>query len=150
MIVLDTNVISAVMRREPDPVVVAWLDRRPPESIWTTAVTVFEVHFGLELLAPGRRRRQLEEAFARALEEDLEGRVLPFERTAAREAALIAARRRRAGRPVEVRDVQIAGIVVARRATLATRNTRHFEDLGPRAHAALWPRILHWLRGLAA
>ena len=130
MIVLDTNVISAVMRRQPDPVVIAWLDRQPPESVWTTAVTVFEIHFGLDLLAPGRRRRQLEEAFARALEEDFEARILPFERHAAREAARIAARRRQAGRPVEIRDVQIAGIVVARRATLATRNIRYFEDLG--------------------
>ena len=130
MIVLDTNVISAVMRRQPDPVVVAWLDRQPPESVWTTAVTVFEIHFGLDLLAPGRRRRQLEEAFARALEEDFEARILPFERNAAREAALIAARRRQAGRPVEIRDAQIAGIVVARRAPLATRNIGHFEDLG--------------------
>ncbi len=130
MIVLDTNVISAVMRRQPDPVVIAWLDRQPPESVWTTAVTVFEIHFGLDLLAPGRRRRQLEEAFARALEEDFEARILPFERNAAREAALIAARRRQAGRPVEIRDAQIAGIVVARRATLATRNIGHFEDLG--------------------
>jgi predicted nucleic acid-binding protein len=130
MIVLDTNVISAVMRRQPDPVVIAWLDRQPPESVWTTAVTVFAIHFGLDLLAPGRRRRQLEEAFARALEEDFEARILPFERNAAREAALIAARRRQAGRPVEIRDAQIAGIVVARRATLATRNIRHFADLG--------------------
>ena len=130
MIVLDTNVISALMRQEADPVVVGWLDRQPPEDVWTTAVSVFEVLFGLELLAAGRRRRRLEDAFTRALEADFEGRVLPFEQTAARQAALIAARQRRAGRPVEIRDVQIAGIVAARRAVLATRNTRHFAGLG--------------------
>jgi toxin FitB len=79
MIVLDTNVVSALMRQVPDPVVVGWLDRQPLESVWITAVTVFEVHFGLELLASGRRRRQLEDAFARALDEDFEGRILPFE-----------------------------------------------------------------------
>ena len=130
MIILDTNVISALMRKDIDPVVVAWLDRQPTESIWLTAVTVFEVHLGLELLAPGRRRRQLEGAFARALDEDFEGRILPFERDAARAAALLAARQQQAGRPIDFRDVQIAGIAAARRAALATRNTRHFADLG--------------------
>lgn len=130
MIVLDTNVLSALMRQEANPLVVEWLDRQPSQSIWVTAVTVFEVHFGLELLEPGRRRRQLESEFARALKEDFEGRILPFEQSAASAAALIAAHRRGAGRPIEIRDVQIAGIVAARRATLATRNTRHFADLG--------------------
>jgi predicted nucleic acid-binding protein len=130
VIILDTNVVSALMRRDVDPIVIAWLDDQPPESIWTTAVTVFEIAFGLEILAAGRRRRQLEDAFDRLLEDDFEGRILPFERSAAQEAASIAARRRRAGRPVEIRDAQIAGLVAARRATLATRNTRHFSDLG--------------------
>ncbi len=130
MIVLDTNVVSALMRKDADPVAVAWLDRQPPELVWITAVTAFEVHFGLELLPPGRRRRRLEDAFARALEEDFEGRVLPFEQRAARQAGLIAARGQKAGRAVEIRDAQIAGIVSCRRATLATRNTRHFVDLG--------------------
>jgi toxin FitB len=130
MIILDTNVISALMRQSADPAVVGWLDSQPSESIWTTAVTVFEVHFGLELLAQGRRRRRLQEEFARALEEDFEGRVLPFERNAAREAGLVAARRRQGSRPIEIRDAQIAGIAAAWRAALATRNTRHFADLG--------------------
>ncbi len=98
--------------------------------IWTTAITVFEVRFGLELLADGRRRRLLEEAFAKALEEDFENRVLHFDPTAADIAGRLAAERRRAGRPVEIRDVQIAGITAARRASLATRNLRHFEGLG--------------------
>lgn len=130
MILLDTNVLSALMRREADPGVVAWLDAQPPESIWTTAVTVFEIRLGLEILADGRRRKALEEAFARALEEDFDGRVLPFDQTAAEAAGIIAARQREAGRPIEIRDVQIAGITAARKATLATRNTRHFEGTG--------------------
>lgn len=130
MIVLDTNVVSALMRHEPDPIVVTWLDGLPPESIWTTSITVFEVRLGLEILAPGRRRHQLEEAFAKALEEDFENRVLPFDQAAAQAAGRIAAERRRAGRTVEIRDVQIAGIVNARKATLATRDTRHFEGCG--------------------
>jgi predicted nucleic acid-binding protein len=130
VIVLDTNVLSALMRREPDPAVVAWLDGQPGESIWTTAITVFEVLFGLELLARGRRRRQLEVAFSVALTEDFEGRILPFDHDAAREAATRAAARRAAGTPVDFRDIEIAGIVSARRATLATRNVRHFDGLG--------------------
>jgi toxin FitB len=130
VIVLDTNVVSALMRDEPDPVVAAWLDGLPPESVWTTSITVFEVRLGLEILAAGKRRRQLEEAFAMALEEDFEGRVLPFDQSAAQAAGRIAAERRRVGRTIEIRDVQIAGIVSVRKATLATRNTRHFEGCG--------------------
>jgi toxin FitB len=130
LILLDTNILSALMLREPDPVVVSWLDSLPAESVWTAAVTVFEVRMGLEILPAGRRRDQLEESFAKALEEDFENRVLPFDHLAAEAAGRIAAERRQAGRPVEIRDVQIAGIARARRATLATRNVRHFEGCG--------------------
>ncbi len=130
MIILDTNVISALMRSEPDKVVVRWLDALPPESLWTTAITVFEVRLGLEILAAGRRRRLLEAAFAAALTEDFEGRVLAFDHDAAQAAGGLAAERRRAGRTVEIRDVQIAGIAIARKAAVATRNLRHFEGLG--------------------
>jgi toxin FitB len=111
-------------------VVVAWLDNQPAESVWTTAITIFEVRTGLDLLAVGRRRRALEMAFDQFLEEDLEGRVQSFDQAAAQAAGTIAADRQRAGRSVEIRDVQIAGIVSARKATLATRSTRHFEGLG--------------------
>jgi predicted nucleic acid-binding protein len=130
VILLDTNVVSALMQREPDPKVIAWLDDLPAESIWTTAITVFEVRLGLELLVASRRRKHLEDAFTKALAEDFEGRVLPFDLPAAQAAGRIAAERRRAGRPVEIRDLQIAGIALARRAALATRNLRHFEGLG--------------------
>jgi hypothetical protein len=130
VILLDTNVISVLMRREVEPLVVAWLDAQPSESIWTTSITVFEVRFGLEILASGRRRRSLEVAFDKMLEEDFEGRIVPFDETAAHAAGQIAAERRRLGRPVEIRDVQIAGIAAARKATIATRNLRHFEGLG--------------------
>ena len=102
-----------------------------PSTLFSVStVTVFEVRLGLELLAAGRRRQQLEEAFAKALEEDFENRVVPFDQAAAQAAGRLAAERRRAGRPVEFRDVQIAGIATARKAVLATRNVRHFEDLG--------------------
>jgi predicted nucleic acid-binding protein len=132
LILLDTNVLSALMHREPDQTVVAWLDEQPSESVWTTSITVFEVRMGLELLAKGRRRSQLEQEFDRLLIEDLDGRVQLFDRAAADAAGTIAASRQRAGRTVEIRDVQIAGIASSRKATLATRNVRHFEGLGVR------------------
>lgn len=129
MIVLDTNVLSALMRVAPEAAVVGWLDRQPAESVWITSITLFEARLGLALLPKGRRRQALEVAFARLLEEDLENRVLDFDSAAATEAASLAAGRHKAGRPVDLRDTQIAGIALARRATLATRNLRHFADL---------------------
>ncbi|OGA47481.1 MAG: twitching motility protein PilT [Betaproteobacteria bacterium RIFCSPLOWO2_12_FULL_63_13] len=129
MIILDTNVLSALMRQAPELPVVEWLDRQPAESVWITSITLFEAHLGLALLPKGRRRQALEAAFAQLLAEDLENRVLDFDSAAAIEAASLAADRQRAGRPVDMRDTQIAGIALARRATLATRNVRHFQDL---------------------
>jgi predicted nucleic acid-binding protein len=129
VIVLDTNVLSALMRTNPEAVVVEWLDRQPADSVWLTSITVFEARFGLALLPTGRRRTGLERAFDRVLTEDLSSRVLTFDEVAAATAAQIAADRRRAGRLVDLRDTLIAGIVQARRATIATRNTRHFEGL---------------------
>jgi predicted nucleic acid-binding protein len=129
MIILDTNVLSALMRTAPEVPVVAWLDRQPAESVWITSITLFEARLGLALLPTGRRRQTLEASFARLLKEDLENRVLDFDSAAATEAASLAAERQKAGRPVDMRDTQIAGIALARRATLATRNVRHFGDL---------------------
>ena len=129
MIILDTNVLSTLMQRAPEASVVAWLDRQPAESVWITSITLFETRLGLALLPAGRRRQALQAAFERLLEEDLENRVLDFDSAAATEAAVLAAERQRTGRPVDMRDTQIAAIASARRATLATRNVRHFVDL---------------------
>jgi predicted nucleic acid-binding protein len=130
MIVLDTNVLSAAMASRIEPKVAAWLNRQAVESIWTTAVTVFEVRLGIERLPAGRRRTALEREFAETLEQDIAGRVLPFDAEAGAEAARFAVQRQRAGRPVEIRNVQIAGIVFARNAVLATHNTADFEGVG--------------------
>lgn len=129
MIILDTKVLSALMQSIPDEQVIIWLDRQPAESIWMNAINLFEIRYGLAQLTPGRRRKTLEEAFDLLLRDDLEGRVLPFDTSAADHAARLAGERRRTGRPVDMRDTQIAGICEARNATLATRNTRHFEDI---------------------
>ena len=130
MIVLDTNVLSALMRAEPDRPVVRWLDRLAAESIWTTSITVFEVRFGLEVLPAGERKAALQHAFDQVIDEDLRGRVLDFDARAASVAGQIAAKLRALGRSVDMRDAQIAGIIAARRATLATRNVSHFVDAG--------------------
>ena len=129
MIILDTNVLSALMRTTPETTVVAWLDRQPAESIWITSITLFEARLGLARLPKGKRRQTLEAAFTQLLEDDLENRVLDFDTAAATEAATLAADRQRAGRPVDIRDTQIAGIALARHAVVATRNVRHFSDL---------------------
>ena len=129
MIILDTNVLGALMRTVPDATVVAWLDRQPAESVWITSITLFETRFGLALLPSGRRRHALESAFDHLLKEDLENRVLDFDSAAATAAASLAATRQKSGQPVDMRDTQIAGIALARRASLATRNVRHFADL---------------------
>src|SRR5579863_7946628 len=128
MIVLDTNVLSALMRQTPDPPVIAWLDRQPRTSIWTTSITLLEVRFGLQIMAAGKRRSLLMAAFAAVLEK-LGYRVIPFDVAAAEQAGDLMASRHKTGRPVKLRDTMIAGIVLAQRATLATRNTAHFEDI---------------------
>jgi predicted nucleic acid-binding protein len=128
MIVLDTNVLSALMRQTPDATVIAWLDKQPRTSVWTTSVTILEIQFGLQIIAAGKRRSQLLDNF-RTVQEKMGHRVAPFDDAAAIQAADLMAIRHRKGRPVELRDTMIAGIVVARHATLATRNVIHFEDL---------------------
>lgn len=129
MIILDTNVLSALMQQQPDVQVVAWLDNQPAESIWISSITLFEARYGLALLAPGQRKSLLQERFDQLLQDDLDNRVLLFDANAATRAAQLAAQRKARGRPVDMRDTFIAGIALARLATLATRNTRHFDDL---------------------
>jgi hypothetical protein len=129
MIILDTNVISAVMSIRPDEIVVRWMDQQPDSSIWTSSVTIFEIAAGIEVLPRGRKRDRLRSEFDRFVEEDIEGRILPFDELAAETAAALVGTRRRSGRVGELRDAMIAGIAIGRRATLATRNIRHFDDL---------------------
>jgi predicted nucleic acid-binding protein len=129
MIILDTNVVSALMRLPPDTAVISLLNAYDPDSIWTTAVTFFEVRQGIERLPDSRRRADLDAAATRAFDQMLAGKVLDFDTDAARSAAILAAARERHGRPGDFRDTMIAGIVLSHRAEFATRNVRHFADL---------------------
>jgi hypothetical protein len=129
MIILDTNVVSEVMRLNPDPNVIAWLDRQAEATVWITSVTVLEVRTGIELLPTGRRKTNLSFDFERFMDTDIQGRVVAFDGRAARLTATVIATRRGIGRSSELCDSMIAGIVIATGGTLATRNIRHFDDL---------------------
>jgi toxin FitB len=130
MILLDTNVVSAVMARAPDAVVVAWLDRQETLTLFLSAVTVAEIRYGLHLLPDGRRRSSLEDRFTTFMVEGFSGRVLPFDAEAAQRYGEIMAARRGAGRPMSILDGQIAAVARANRLTVATRNVRDFELCG--------------------
>jgi len=129
MVILDTNVLSELMQQRANPLVRQWLDRQAELSVWTTSITIFEIRYGMELLPRSRRRASLESEFERLIEDDIQGRIVPFDAQAATVAAGLMAQRQRTGRSGDLRDAMIAGIVIAGHATLATRNMRHFDDL---------------------
>jgi len=130
MIVLDTNVVSELMRPDAAPLVFEWAARQPRSALFTTTVTMAEIFYGLELLAKGRKRLDLTAAATTLFETSFSGRVLSFDTDAAALYATIAAARRKAGRPIAPFDAQIASIALSRGASLATRNTADFELCG--------------------
>ena len=131
MIVLDTNVVSELMRPAPSEAVLRWISGHPTALLFTTTITQAEILFGLALLPEGRRRGGLVSAAERMFAEDFAGRVLPFDGAAAQAFAHIAAARRQKGRPTGALDAQIAAIAHSRGASLATRNVADFLDCGP-------------------
>ena len=133
MIILDTNVLSELMRPTPSPRVVAWVAKQPATELFTTSITEAEIFYGLELLTKGKRREGLLAAAEAMFAEDLAGRVLGFDSDAARAFSRIAAHRRALGRPISHADAQIAAITQVRGAKLATRNVTDFEDCGVHA-----------------
>ncbi len=130
MIILDTNVLSELMRDDPNAKVLAWLDLQPSASIWITTVTLMESRFGLFRMPAGKRRDHRLKELELILAEDIERRFAPFDEAAALSTALLLAERQLKGRPIEYRDAMIAGIAISTKATLATRNVAHFSDLG--------------------
>ncbi len=130
MIVLDTNVLSEMMRPVPSPVVMQWLESQPAEHLMTTALTVAEIEHGIGRLPAGKRRNTLESSFRTLLARGFSQRVLPFDAAAAAEYAEIAVRRERSGRQVHGMDLLIAAVVRARGLVLATRNEGDFQACG--------------------
>ena len=128
MIILDTNVISALMNDPPESKVVTWFDRQPESSIWTTSISILEIQFGLQSMAAEKRKTGLSQVFEIILKE-MNGRIAVFDEDAARATASLMASRQKRGRVGELRDSMIAGIVLVRRAVLATRNVTHFADI---------------------
>lgn len=130
MIVLDTNVVSEALRPTPSAKVLVWMRSEPLTALFTTSITEAELRYGAALSPDGRRRRSLEAAIMQILATQFPGRILPFDSTAAREFADIAAARRRAGRPIAEADARIAAIARSRGASLATRNVTDFAGCG--------------------
>ena len=130
MIVLDTNVVSELLRPSPAARVEQWLAAQDGAMVYFTAVGEAELRRGVEILPAGRRRNSLAKVVEGILEQDFRGRILSFDRTAARAFAAIAAVRRRVGRPISQFDCQIAAIAMANSAAVATRNIADFEACG--------------------
>jgi len=130
MIVLDTNVISEVLRQAPEPSVLDWLANQPRASLFTTTVTRGEILYGIRLLSDGKRRRGLWDAAKKIFDDDFADQVLRFDSDAADMYAEIAASRRAAGKPISQFDAMIVAMACSRGASLATRNVRDFEDCG--------------------
>lgn len=130
MFLIDTNVISELMRATPAPSVLNWFSTQDPSTLYLSAVTEAELRTGIAILPAGQRREALRVALDATVAEDFEGRVLPFDTDAAKTYAEIAAMRRAAGRPIADADCQIAAIARAAGATVATRNQRDFEGCG--------------------
>jgi hypothetical protein len=130
MIILDTNVISETMRSRPDQSVLAWLDERKAAGLFVTTITEAEIRFGIARIDQGKRRDGLAAAAEQAFETLFRGRVLPFDRDAARDYAAIAAHRFAIGRPISQFDCQIAAIARSRGAAVATRNVQDFAETG--------------------
>lgn len=132
MIVLDTDVVSELMRQAPNAEVLTWVDQYPADDVYITAVTAAELRFGVARLPAGRRKTTLTTRIAELLAEDFRDQVLPFGADEATHYARIAASREYDGRPISMADAQIAAICHRYRAVLATRNVKDFEDTGVR------------------
>lgn len=128
MILLDTNVLSELMRPQPNPVVVTWVNAQSSVA-WVNAITQAEISLGIALLPDGKRRDAFAAAARQMFEEDFAARCLPFDSVAAEQFARLVAERRRIGRPITTQDAQIAAIALANDMPLATRNTGDFEAI---------------------
>jgi predicted nucleic acid-binding protein len=132
MIVLDTNVVSDLMRSHPDDRVLDWVSRQSAAVLHVTSITQAEILHGVLLLPGGKKRSAIQAAADAMFATDFADRILPFDSSAAIEYARISAERRKLGRPVSQFDAQIAAIARSARAVIATRNVGDFEGCGVR------------------
>jgi toxin FitB len=130
MVILDTNVLSELMRPKPSASVLAWIAKQPEAELCTTSITEAEIFYGIEVLPKGKRREHLTTAAEVVFAEDFSGRVYGFDSAAARAFSKIASSRRTSGRPISQSDAQIAAIAKAKRAKVATRDVKGFEQCG--------------------
>lgn len=130
MILLDTNVLSELMRAKPDPRVLCWVDAQPSSQLAICSITVAEILYGIARMPDGKRKKSLFDMASAMFDEDFAGSILPFDSDAAVHYAKIAAESEARGRVVEMADAQIAAIARQHDAVVATRNIRHFESLG--------------------
>jgi hypothetical protein len=130
VILLDTNVVSELMRVQPEPAVLRWVNHQPQDELWLASLVAFELAFGIARLPNGDRKQRLSRAMAELFEQDFAGRVLPFDLEASAVCARLCAHRESQGRPLALADGQIAAIARVHEAVLATRNTADFEGLG--------------------
>jgi predicted nucleic acid-binding protein len=130
VIVLDTNVVSELMRPVPHPGVLRWFDAQVPGELWLTAAVAAELMFGVARLPETPRKQQLAQAVSIMLEEDFAGKVFAFDLAAASVYAVMVAGQQGIGRSIATADAQIAAICLCHGASLATRNTKHFAGLG--------------------
>jgi predicted nucleic acid-binding protein len=130
MFLIDTNVISELMRSTPAPSVLNWFSTQDPSTLYLSAVTEAELRTGIAILPAGQRREGLKAALDATISEDFEGRILPFDTDAAKTYAEIASGRRSAGRPIADADCQVAAIARAAGAIVVSRNLRDFEGCG--------------------
>lgn len=128
MILLDTNVISEMMKETPATSVIRWLDKQEVTQLFIPTITVAEISYGIHILPEGNRRYLLEDAFNRAIKEAFKHRILFFDEAAAHVYGKMMSDRKQLGRPLSILDGQIAAIAFIHGATLATRNIRDFSD----------------------
>lgn len=130
MIVLDTNIISELMKKKPSNQVVSWVDQQIVTELFLSTITIAEISYGLNILPKGIQRDRLEDAFNKAINSAFKHRILSFNEQAAHIYGEIMGHRKRKGRPLSILDGQIAAIALAHEATLATRNVRDFTGCG--------------------
>jgi toxin FitB len=130
MILLDTNVLSELMRAKPAAEVLAWVDAQPSSELFTSSITVAEILYGIARISDGKRKQGLLDLATLMFEEDFAGRILPFDTEAAVHYAGLAAESEAKGKVVDMADGQIAAIAALHDAKVATRNVRHFDYLG--------------------